>query len=159
MKLIDDKGRIFGKLNLFDLVVILLILVGIVGICLRGNAPTKEDSETKKATYTLKVDGVQAHVANAFHAGDEIYENGTLLGVLSEEPIVKPHRTMELLPNGKEGMVDHALLFTTTLTLETDQFRNEKGYHIDTNEMLNGTGHVIGNGYVSCNAVVIDVNL
>lgn len=159
MKLMDDKGRLFGKLNLFDLIVILLIVVGILGICLRGDAPTKEQSETRSATYTLKVDYIQKHVADAFEIGDEIWENGTLLGVVSEKPTVTPYRSVELLPNGKEGMVEHQLYYTVLLTMETDQFRNEKGYHIDTNEMLNGTGHVISNGFVTCSSVVVNVEL
>lgn len=157
MRLIDDKGRIFGKLNLFDLVVILLIVVGILGICLRGNAPSKEQVETNEATYTLELTGVQEHVVKAFKKGDQIWENGTLLGVLAEEPVVTPHRTAELQPDGTVKMVDHVMYYSAVFTLKTDQFRADKGYHIDTNEMLNGTGHVISNGFATASVVVTDI--
>jgi len=161
MKMIDNKGRVFGKINLFDLIVILLILVGIVAVIFRGNAPVKEDPEdkTENATYTFTVSGVQENVANAFKKGDEIYENGKLLGVLSKAPKVEPYQTIELMPDGTEKVVDHKLLFTATLTLETEDFSIRKGYRINGNEMLIGTGHVISNGFVSHNAVITDIEL
>ena len=158
MKLIDNNGRIFGKLNLFDLIVILLIVVGIVAVVLRGSAPA-EENEAKNATaiYTYLYEGVQDNMANAFKKGDEIYENGKLLGVLVEEPQVKPYQTLELMPDGTSKLVDHKLLYSTTLTLKTETFSDNKGYHVNGNEMLNGTGHIISNGLITVNVVVTDI--
>ncbi len=159
MKWMDEKGRLFGKVNLFDLLVVLLIVVGAIGISMRVITPSKQALPTQTATYTLKISGVQEFAVDAFAKGDQIYEDGTLLGELAEVPKVEQCETLELQPDGTEGMVVHPLLYDITLEMKTDQFRADKGYHIGTNEMLNGTGHVISNGFISCTATVINIEI
>lgn len=63
MKVIDEKGRIFGKLNIIDLLVVILLiaLVAALGIKIvrQGDAGV---TGTTKLTYTVKVSGVEPEV-------------------------------------------------------------------------------------------------
>lgn len=159
MKLIDEKGRLFGKINLFDLLVVLLVVGGIAAISLRMFATSKQDVQTQKATYTLEIVGVQEFAWDAYKKGDQIYENGVLLGTLKADGEPQPYKTTELCADGTEKEVEHKLKKNVVLVLETDQLRSDGGYYIGTAEMLNGTGHVVSNGKIACNATVIDIEI
>ena len=67
--MLDEKGRLFGKINIIDLLVVLLVLVvaAVVAIKLLGGGdglPGAEGTSTH-LTYTVEVDGVKP----------EVYEN------------------------------------------------------------------------------------
>jgi len=63
MRIIDEKGRIFGRLNIIDLVVIVLVIaiVAVLGMKLinRGSSGV---TSTTKLTYTVKVTAVEPEV-------------------------------------------------------------------------------------------------
>lgn len=74
--MMDKKGRIFGKLNIVDLLVIVLVLavVAVLGIKFLGKGGESAAPETTPIRFTVKVTGVHP----------EVYENavGTLPGQL-----------------------------------------------------------------------------
>ena len=61
MKLIDEKGRLFGKINLIDLLVVLLIVAVLAAVVwkLGGSRAGTE----KKAVYTIEFEDVSADIA------------------------------------------------------------------------------------------------
>ena len=66
--MIDEKGRLFGKINIVDLLVILVILIGaaVVAVKFLGPGSTAAINPTKThVTYQVLVEGVQP----------EVYEN------------------------------------------------------------------------------------
>lgn len=68
------NGKLFGKINLFDLLVILLILVLVVGIGYKFLVIDKEVAKnTVEVTYDLKIETVRDVTVNAFREGDTVY--------------------------------------------------------------------------------------
>jgi len=76
MKMIDEKGRVFGKINIFDLIVLLALIVAVGGISYKvikdriegsGQAPTK--------TYivTVKSSAMPASYSEALKKDPRIY--------------------------------------------------------------------------------------
>ena len=66
--MIDEKGRLFGKINIVDLLVILVVLIGIVVVAVKFLAPgsaTAVNPPKTHVTYQVLVEGVQP----------EVYEN------------------------------------------------------------------------------------
>lgn len=88
MKVIDEKGKLFGKLNIIDLVVIVLIIaaVAVVGVKLLGGSGGIASTETK-LTYTVRVtaqneniaDFVAEYVDSATGKSDQLLAGGGLL--------------------------------------------------------------------------------
>jgi len=85
--MIDDKGRLFGKINLIDLFVVLVLVIIISGFAFK----TLSSGETVTVTndtpieVTFKVVKVRDFTVNAVEAGDSIYErNGQKLGEVTE---------------------------------------------------------------------------
>lgn len=66
MKLIDEKGRLFGKINLIDLLVVLLVVAVIFAVVwkLGGNkAAAAVTGQNKTAVYTVEIEDVPADIA------------------------------------------------------------------------------------------------
>ena len=66
MKLIDEKGRLFGKINLIDLLVVILIVAVIAAVAWkRGGrkAAAAVTGSAKKAVYTVEIEDVPADIA------------------------------------------------------------------------------------------------
>lgn len=153
MKLIDDKGRLFGKINLFDIVVILLVIVGIVGMATRLIDTDRETAEMKPATYRIEIVSAQECFKTAYKVGDTLYEGDTLLGTVTAVEVT-PNKAVQLTADGSPKEIESKQLCDIKLTFTTDQFHNDGGYSIGTAEWLAGTSHVISNGFAVSTAVV-----
>ena len=84
MKLIDEKGRLFGKVNLIDLLVVLLLLAGVFAVVwkLGGNRAAEAIADNNYAvTYTVLVEDVPAGVAEFAETqiGKALVNNGKVL--------------------------------------------------------------------------------
>ena len=66
MKLIDEKGRLFGKINLIDLLVVLLIVAVLAAVVWKlggKKAAAAVTGTEKKAVYTVEFEDVSADIA------------------------------------------------------------------------------------------------
>ncbi|MFC7231557.1 DUF4330 family protein [Saliphagus sp. GCM10025308] len=72
MELIDDEGKLFGRVNVVDaLVVLILLAVVVAGIAVVGVLSGDAEPETRYATIDL---GPQSeHVAEQISEGDVMY--------------------------------------------------------------------------------------
>ena len=88
MKLVDEKGKLFGILNIIDLLVILLL---IVAVALIGWKVLKKDGASNAnrtiLTYTVEVkgvdqevyEGIKAYVPGESGIGDQLMANGSMV--------------------------------------------------------------------------------
>ena len=86
--MIDKKGKLFGKINIVDLLfVLLLVAVACVTVYKFGFSTHKNINQTDtKIQYVLKVPGVRGFTADSINVGDEIYddESDKCIGVVEE---------------------------------------------------------------------------
>ena len=86
MKILDEKGRLFGKINLVDLLIILLVLLLIAAVCWRilgarapGNVATQANviqaDEVVSVRFKVLVSGAEAEYLPAL----ERYAEGASL--------------------------------------------------------------------------------
>ena len=158
MRLMDDKGRLFGKINLFDLLVLLLVIVGVVGMSLRLINTRQELGETKTAVYQIEIKEGQECLKDAFQVGDVLYEKDTFLGTITEVR-GENSETLQRRADGSAKMVKQLHLYDIEITFTTDRFVEDKGYHVDSAEWLAGTSHSISNGFAATAAVVRSVEI
>lgn len=84
MKIVDEQGRLFGKINLIDLIfLILLIAVVVTGAKRLTKDPIPVES-TGHAEITLHIQGIGEAGAAAIQKGQKIYHYDTneLMGVI-----------------------------------------------------------------------------
>lgn len=80
MKIIDEKGRLFGLINVIDLIIIIVLVMLIGGGAKRMKNPEievedKEKGEEKVATITLEIDKVREHIVDGVVVGDDLYHD------------------------------------------------------------------------------------
>lgn len=82
MKILDEKGKLFGLINIIDLGVLLVILAVIAGGIwyMKKDAPDQDDN-TKDYYITLKVEAVGKDVLDAMEIGDRFYYGNSFLDV------------------------------------------------------------------------------
>ena len=100
MKLVDEKGKLFGILNIIDLLVILLL---IVAVALIGWKVTRKDGASNASrtilTYTVEVEGVDQEVYEGIKAyvpgesgiGDQLMANGEMVDAYVTNVTAAPH--------------------------------------------------------------------
>ena len=99
--MLDEKGRLFGKINIIDLLVVLLVLVvaAVVAIKLLGGGdglPGAEGTSTH-LTYTVEVDGVKPEVYENLkgyveqEGGDQLMASGDMLNAYVTGVTAAPH--------------------------------------------------------------------
>ncbi|MBQ7792152.1 MAG: DUF4330 domain-containing protein [Clostridia bacterium] len=122
------NGKLFGKINLFDFAVIILILILIFGIGYKFLVINKEEQKnTVTVTYDLYIESVRDLTVNAFHVGDTVYHYkldqaiGQVADIQTqpaENPMDTPDGTVVNAP--VEGRFDLTVSVTGTAVLQDD---------------------------------------
>lgn len=129
--LIDKKGRLFGKINIIDLCIILLIVSAVAVTLIKFNA-AGNGGNTEKNTeivYTLKVASVRDYTVNQFVEGDNLYddETGKYIGkIVSVEK--KPDMVYVVKADGTYAISEKPERYDAYITVSANGSINEKGY-------------------------------
>lgn len=99
MRMVDEKGKLFGKLNIIDLLVIVILIaaVALVGYKVM-NKDGALNAKGKTLTYTVLVQGVEPQVYDGIKAwiptdgtGDQLMANGEMLNARVTDVTAAPH--------------------------------------------------------------------
>ncbi len=154
MKVVDEKGKLFGILNIIDLLVILLL---IVALALVGWKVLRKDGASNAGrtilTYTVLVEnvepevyeGIQQYVPGESGIGDQLMADGAMVDAYVTDVTAAPHDdglTMTDV-NGNQltfPVQDDALDLTFTIQANVvNAVTNEVG----TQEVRIGKTHIV----------------
>lgn len=84
MKIIDEKGRLFGKLNLIDLLVVLLIVAVVFALVWKlgvGKAAQNATTQTYDVSFTVVIEDVDAQICQyaETQVGEKLVNSGKVL--------------------------------------------------------------------------------
>lgn len=84
--MIDEKGRLFGKVNIVDLLIIIIVVAVVAFLGYRFFGPSSDVANTEKVTLTLYCEESADYVVDQLEAGCEVWdsENNVTLGTLRE---------------------------------------------------------------------------
>jgi len=85
-KLIDEKGRLFGKISVIDLAIFILIIVIAIGAYMKFMVldQTAFTTEERSVQYTLEIQNVRERwTRNNIRVGDTILSAGTPIGTVT----------------------------------------------------------------------------
>lgn len=76
MKLIDQNGRLFGKISIIDLLVIAAVAVIAAAVYVKNNAtPTGSGTvKEQRITFQVRTVSMEDYVTDAIRVGDKIYD-------------------------------------------------------------------------------------
>ncbi|HIY21529.1 MAG TPA: DUF4330 domain-containing protein [Candidatus Flavonifractor merdigallinarum] len=153
--MLDEKGRLFGKINIVDLLVIILVLgvAILVGVKLLGKGGVLPGAEGGKAkiTFTVQVNNVYPEVYDSLlpyvqqEGGDQLMASGNLLSGYVVDVKAVPHDASTVSINSSLGalvlpMDDNLLDLTFTVEATVP---NADTNELGTQEIRIGKSHTL----------------
>lgn len=105
MKIIDEKGNLFGKVNIIDILIVLIILGGLIGVNYKLGLVKKLGAQSgteQKAIVSLWVKGISPYTVDAIKEGDvvsELKSNNEIGTIIKKE--IKPTKEPASDASGK----------------------------------------------------------
>jgi hypothetical protein len=159
MKLIDNKGKIFGLINIIDLLVILLIVAIVARFALKsGSNPITV--ETKDIQVVLHVNEVRDATANVIKEGDIVRETKTnlVLGKVTKVA-VRPAETLVETADGRVVNYPNPVLKDVDITITGTGTAGENAVVVGNSEVRIGTILTIKTNIYSVITTVMEINV
>ncbi len=143
---IDQKGKLFGKISIIDLLVIVFILAGIFGsyavvqkvkggkVLTENKALIKQDNTLDMLEVKMRLKEVRSMTRDSVHVGDEVYAKDTnkYLGEITDV-IVEPAKRIITGFNGNAAEADVPERMDVVLVVQVPGKRTEGGYFTGNN--------------------------
>jgi hypothetical protein len=138
-KIIDENGRLFGKIRVLDVLVILVVLVLAAAAYRKLNVieDTTTSVKTIPTTYTVIVKNVRQTTADMYRAGDRLYnEAGIPLGVVAAVSTA-PGTTVSITNDGTyvvapvEGRVDMTVTVSANCSTSNGRYYVERTFELN----------------------------
>lgn len=136
MKIIDKNGRLFGKISVIDVMVILVVAVIGVALYLKTNTMTHTSTTTANETinYQIYVRGVGDNVKDTLRLEDQIFDedrgNSGCLGVIKNIEVL-PGTEMISFDDGTVSIVSSEGTDDLLLTIQGEGLISGKSYALN----------------------------
>lgn len=138
MKVIDQNGRLFGKISVIDLLVVAVVIVLAAALHFKsGQTHTGITVTEQPITFQLRVRGVRGYVVDAIRVGDGLYDQnyssgGRALGEITDIQVERdPGTTMAYLNDGTVALIDTDDTVDLLITVEGQGLLNGKSYSVN----------------------------
>lgn len=160
MKIIDKKGRLFGLINIVDLLIIVLLLALVaVGVKRFGNKAAVGEATTKKGVITAEIKDVRDVTAKNVKVGEPIYDydKGTLIGkILTAE--VEPYKD-ETEYQGKFYNAEVPGKYRVIMTIDADVKETQDFYQVGTEQIRIGAEMRIKNKSITSFMTILGIEV
>ncbi len=125
MKIINEKGKLFGIINIIDLIVLLVIVLLIGGGVKRMKKNPAAIAETKKALITIEVTDVRTPTVDGIMVGDPLYhyDKGEMIGEIIDKK-VEPYKEPVESGDGRWILAEVPEKYAVLITVEADVKEN-----------------------------------
>lgn len=135
MKFIDENGRLFGKVSIIDVVVVLVVAALAVVLSFKQEQThTGTSIPNDKITFQIQATAVRNYIADAVEVGDLIYDkdysSGGALGTITDIQVLPALRTTQF-HDGTFEIVPVADSVTLLLTVEGEGVLTDGSYLIN----------------------------
>ena len=155
-------GKLFGKINLFDAGILLLILALIVAGITKFKTfnQTVDASDLGTIIYTFEIPNVREYTAKAFVSGDSIYDSGTNVNIgVIRKVESKPAMIAKSLVDGSVKMIQNEYKNDVILTIETPGSVNNVGYFANKSiELKVGSEKEVETRYAISSGKITSIN-
>lgn len=125
MKLIDEKGKIFGKVNIIDLLIVLIILALVAGVGYKmffqnNNGVSEQPTEMSEADITFLIKGCLPEAQDALKEGDKLIINNAITDAEITEIDVQENKTTAVTDQGEMIVTQNPLAIDITITVKAN---------------------------------------
>lgn len=161
MKLIDERGKLFGKFNAVDFTILLIIVVLIFGAFYKFRVLDKTSTKAAMVPvkYTIEVRKIRDYVYQNVKEGDPIFDktSGNCIGKIVE---VKgtPAKDTLMLTDGSYQTVEIQNRLDVIFTIEAEATVSDSGYFVNRNyELVSNSARRFMTKYFECEGKIKDV--
>lgn len=158
--MIDNKGKLFSKISIVDILVVLVICLAVGGVYYKlhsgDNAVVIKSNTPIKATFVLN--SVRLYTVDAAVIGDNLYEkNGQKLGKIVAVETKEAHKLIDL-NDGRQINAPVDNRYDLYITIEGNGRISESGIYMNGNRlMLTGSDIKIRTKVLNCEATITNV--
>lgn len=160
--ILDKNGKLFGKINIIDVAVILAAIAVVIGVFVRftGGAG-KLVTETKKIEYVVQINGVRGYTVDALKEQGLVTDKkyAAVVGEITkvEETAATHESTTAAGEIKKTNLPDR---FDCLVTITSDGKESDSGYFNSNNDEISvGREYSIYSKYVSTTGVIKSVRV
>ena len=138
MKIIDSNGRLFGKINILDIIIVLAVLVLLFSVKVKYDKSPAQMTSDKKIVYTVEIENVRQMTVDAILSQTEnVMDKETKkgLGNITGKNISKAKDIVKLV-DGTYKTVSKEDKFDILLTLEVKGTETNDNYFTFTGKKL-----------------------
>ena len=150
MKFLDEKGRLFGKVNLIDLLVVVMVLIIVLAVAwkLGGNQINQAMESTKELPtmeYEVICYGVNNDVCEYAETriGDQLMSNGEMLDGYITDVSVEPYYIVCIDSEGNAVNAQDPQNSNIRFTIQTQVEETENAYAVGSQEIRVGKSHIV----------------
>lgn len=159
MNIIDDKGRLFGKINIIDLLVVLLV-IAVAGrfAVSRSRKPASVETKTIRAEFLVK--DVREATSGRIKVGDTVREVKTnvVLGKITDVK-AEPAQVFVNTADGRVVAATHPVLIDVHMTVEGSGTAGANAVVIGNSEIRIGTALVLTTNIYSVTSTVVGIEV
>lgn len=155
----NKDGKIFGKVNIIDLLAILVVVVAVIGIAIRFTSVASENVTNKSEfTYVVEIDDVRMFSVEALQKkGLASDKQGNILGEITDVKY-EPKTEQVIIENGETKMVEKPERYTVYVTLKGNGKEASDAYFVGENtELSAGANITMYTKYANCSGKVLKV--
>lgn len=131
--IIDNKGKLFGKINIIDLLVVLVLIVAVLVTYFKFNMSAHSNvSETNGyVEFEVQIDGVRDFTTQSINEGDVVYDsqNDVCLGEVVSKRIESEERHITK-SDGTIVLSDVPERYKLFITIGSDARINDAGIYV-----------------------------
>ena len=170
---IDNKGKLFGKISIVDICVVLVVIVGVLGAYITvSNLNSGKLSDNSKlalnssspvlaGTVTFELKGVRSMTMDALREGDEVYEteDEKFIGTISK--VTSKPATKEYVANdGTFYIAQIPQKYDVEVCVDVTGKNTETGFHTESGlQLLYGKEIEIKTSTVKTKPEIIGIDL
>lgn len=121
--MIDKNGKLFGKINIIDLLIILIVIAALIFAATKLFTPAEkgEEAGTSKVVITYKATDAPTGAGEAINVGDPVYEDTTnvQLGTVTAVDVEEAYE-YQVGPDGEPVKVPLVGMEIVTVTTEAE---------------------------------------
>ncbi|MBR5153099.1 MAG: DUF4330 domain-containing protein [Clostridia bacterium] len=140
------NGKLFGKISIVDIAVVLLLAVLVAGVILRIGGNSGEVISGATYECVVKVESVRQYTVDALTKGGEVYDKttkeyiGTITGVTTE-----PATDHLLMADGSHKVVPVDNRYHAYVTIAFQGKETPEGYFTSSNQQMYAGGTLVMN--------------
>ena len=157
--IIDKNGKLFGKISIVDLFILLVIIAAAVFLFLKFSGIAEDRANTTEKSYTVMINGIKEISASYLKTGEKLYDDkGSFMGVIKDIKL-QPSEVVKTLDNGKYVVAQNPERIDAVLTITGKGFTSGGIFYLDGKvSLLVGTERFFKGDRVDFEGNILKIN-